>query len=841
MAFDFFTSMGSSMLGLGTTAPKGRPSSVLLQPGVLQYKYQRAWDNIVLDCETEANWRRPVDATDIPRNLNIIVDILVKEHATVDGGVDPGGITERFLSDDLLGKLVSFSEADCPQGFRGQVISFVAQLLLVLDPQILVHAAVHRPLLNLIKQGLESQKYAKELLTLELDLAAKLYDYPHLLPLFFSKNENPAVLEVGSAALVTGHDFVLLDHILRYVHADGEEGDLARDASLFLVELAAGDLATYFEVADFPAVAIAGLGSMYSLLPQYVARGIKWEQQFKGRSASNAFRDSGQRLLRRPIEVFKEDGEALIRVLQFIQSVVLRCPDSGITTSILEDFQGTFLDNIVSSGFTSSSDFDGSTVAALFYMTKMAETLKEECLVAIFTQFLLSSDAVDEEEETDEAKKKAFRKSMNRRSVIRPSSALMMSNPLAPMMNRPQSPFVTAQPPTSIPKKDIKLQIRDILLSKLASLSEEVVIATLHLLRTLLQHHPVRTTSLLIERLPHSDASTTSPTLKISAQTHLWLLSRYFALTPADSPDPATTRQIHIRSDPLDQPLQLFSSIMDSFVSGGDSIVSTPGRIMVQGPLGVVPVETSLSRYVSASVAKASQEGGKPLRARADVDLDEILLLGSAGGSKGNEVDRERVRRKRARGQINFADATQHEGEVAGVLGRGSVERGWVLEVCKDASLRKVLDMLGGFFSHSYSVNLALTGLVTNLLASPTPLVYHTLLSADLLLGPRGILSPFSPTPSLYTILLKLRREVSDRRSTHGDGSFEELLLLTREELFGQRRATEVQKLSVTNAGVDLEIEFFKNVVLLEEFVKEVVGVAVGHAVAGGYDLVLYA
>ncbi|KAJ3062493.1 hypothetical protein HDU99_005197, partial [Rhizoclosmatium hyalinum] len=466
-------------------------------------------------------------------------------------------------------------------------------------------------------------------------------------------------------------------------------------------------------------------------------------------------------------------------------------------------------------GFTSSSDFDGSTVAALFYMTKMAETLKEECLVAIFTQFLLSSDAVDEEEETDEAKKKAFRKSMNRRSVIRPSSALMMSNPLAPMMNRPQSPFVTAQPPTSIPKKDIKLQIRDILLSKLASLSEEVVIATLHLLRTLLQHHPVRTTSLLIERLPHSDASTTSPTLKISAQTHLWLLSRYFALTPADSPDPATTRQIHIRSDPLDQPLQLFSSIMDSFVSGGDSIVSTPGRIMVQGPLGVVPVETSLSRYVSASVAKASQEGGKPVRARADVDLDEILLLGSAGGSKGNEVDRERVRRKRARGQINFADATQHEGEVAGVLGRGSVERGWVLE--------------------------ALTGLVTNLLASPTPLVYHTLLSADLLLGPRGILSPFSPTPSLYTILLKLRREVSDRRSTHGDGSFEELLLLTREELFGQRRATEVQKLSVTNAGVDLEIEFFKNVVLLEEFVKEVVGVAVGHAVAGGYDLVLYA
>ncbi|KAJ3393105.1 hypothetical protein HDU84_002782 [Entophlyctis sp. JEL0112] len=832
-------SFGSGFgLGISTTVGGGRnrPSSTYLQPGLLGYKFQRAWDNIVVDCETEANWSRNVEDTDIPRNLNIMVDILVKEHAVVDGGVDSGGCTEKFLGEDMMAKLVSFSESDVPSGFRGQVITFLTNLLLVLDPKILIHNAIHRPLLTLISACLEDKKYDRELLQLELDICGKIYDFPQLTHIFFSKSRNKRISYEPSPAAVTGHDFIIFDHILRYIHDEGIQGDFARESALFLIELAAGDLATYINLSEFSAVAIAGLGGVFSQLPDHIPPGVSWGEIFKGHSINSPkTADANLRMVRRPAEMFRQDVEALVRVLNFVQAVVLRCPNSDITTSILEDFQGTFLDNIVQSSLTSASDFDGTTVSNLFYLQKMLETLKEDCMVSILLQFLLSSDATDDDEE-DEAKKRAMRKSMHRRSV-RPASILSMGRPL----------ILQPQP------QELRLHIRDILISKLNSLSEEVVIATLNLVRVILSNHAAKAIHLLIERLPQptskekSDVideeategshtgdqspltqfapgtraftSAGSIPIKISAHTHLWILSRYFALVPADTP----ISNKFVRAAPT-QPFDLLSK-MESFLNGD----TLPTRSMVQGPNGLVPAETSLSSYISEAegiVTFHSQTAQESPRARAHVDMDEILLLGAAGGSKGNDAERSKKRKKARNPHLSFL---MSEAEDGGVLKRGSLERNLMTELSKDSTLRKIMDKLSEFFSHSYAINLALTGVITQLVTAPIPLLYLYLFAADIMLGQRGVISPLTPTHSLFTILIRLRREVEQRRASTPDFDIE--LNLFREEMFGQRRQQQQLHDNVSRrfGGLDFQDEFYKNVVLLEEFTKELLSVLVIH------------
>ncbi|KAI9340563.1 Retinoic acid induced 16-like protein-domain-containing protein [Obelidium mucronatum] len=880
-ALSFFSSflkpsanpLSPTSVGLGLSSNKRMSSVLLVQPGALLYKFQRAWDNIVVDWETESNWTKNIRDTDIPRNLDVIVDILVKEHGVVDGGVQSGGCTEKFLGEDMLTKLVAFSDADVPNGFRGYVIAFVTNLLLVLDPKILVHNAIHRPILNIIESCLPNADatYDRELLQLELDICGKIYDHPSLLYIFFSKSapgkqDKSVAFEATSPSLVTGHDFFIFDHILRYLHDDGVSGDFARRSALFLVELAAGDLAVYINTSDFSAVSIAGLGGVFSQLPPRIPNGVKWTERFKGHSIGDTTKEKTLHV-RKPLEVFRNDVECLVRVFEFVQGVVLRCPNADIATSILEDFQGTFLDNIVAGSLSGASDFDGSTASTLFYIQKMLETVNEECMAVMMLQFLLSSDAVDDEDEEDEAKKKALRKSMHRRSV-RPSS-IMMTN--AHRMSIPT--------PTEAKQQDLKLRVRDILMSKLASVAEEVVIATLNLLRTAITLHPVRAIHFLIERLPqpepstgaadqqNDDESTTAtattnattaaePALipekpqstqpvPISADTHLWLVSRYFALVPAESPTPP--RPIHLapKSGPQ-QPLDLFNSLMDSFVSGGET-VARGGGVMVQGPNNVlVPLETSLSSYVgeaeknqgktssgtSSSSSGSTVESGLQKPRAKGIDLEELLLLGESGGSKGNDVQR-RKKKKRGR-KTGWASLVDVSGDdVGGVLKRGSVERNMMLELVKDGTLKKLFEKFEQFFSHTYDINLALTGLLSQLVSAPIPILYHYLFSADVMLGPQNAINQLLPTKSIYTILLRLRREVEDRRTSVGPAFNNELQLL-REELFEQRRKAER-----TQFGLNFEEEFYKNVVLLEEFTKELLSILVAHA-GREYDEISY-
>lgn len=197
--------------------------------------------------------------------------------------------------------------------------------------------------------------------------------------------------------------------------------------------------------------------------------------------------------------------------------------------------------------------------------------------------------------------------------------------------------------------------------------------------------------------------------------------------------------------------------------------------------------------------------------------------------------------------------------ESNGLFSTGSQLKEWMLDLSKDATLRKLMVKFGNFFSHSYEINLALTGVFAQLAVAPIPLLYMYLFSADILLG--------SSYTSIYSILIQLRREVEERRSSIAN--FDSLLASTKAFMFQDttnkpslmsmgggdwlRKGSPLPTpppplktpasagfISDTAVGeLDLDAEFLKNVVVLEECVKELLAILVLHG-SSDYDQICY-
>lgn len=57
----------------------------------------------------------------------------------------------HILSPDILGTLVRLSETDRPSGIQAEVLRAVQNMVVLMDEQFLVHSAVHRAVLRLIR------------------------------------------------------------------------------------------------------------------------------------------------------------------------------------------------------------------------------------------------------------------------------------------------------------------------------------------------------------------------------------------------------------------------------------------------------------------------------------------------------------------------------------------------------------------------------------------------------------------------------------------------------------------------------------------------------------------
>ncbi|KAH7889708.1 Retinoic acid induced 16-like protein-domain-containing protein [Phlebopus sp. FC_14] len=125
-------------------------------PPKLTYDYagefNKSWNSIkaTLEHPDERQLLKGIKSTDVPAHLQSMVDSLVWESSrTEEGGT--GACLEYLLKNDVLGSLVSLSKHDRPSGIQAEVLRAAQNMVVLMDEQFLVHSAIHRAVLRLLR------------------------------------------------------------------------------------------------------------------------------------------------------------------------------------------------------------------------------------------------------------------------------------------------------------------------------------------------------------------------------------------------------------------------------------------------------------------------------------------------------------------------------------------------------------------------------------------------------------------------------------------------------------------------------------------------------------------
>ena len=137
--------------------------------------------------------------------LKTMVDLLVDEESRLDDASGTTGVCmEYLLKNNVLTKLVNNAEGDEPKGIMGETIRTIAGMINLLDDRFLVHNAVHKPTVKLLRtcaQGAEfdGESYHEDLVDLMYILCSKIHGYPELLNIFFHDKQWLTVPQRGAA------------------------------------------------------------------------------------------------------------------------------------------------------------------------------------------------------------------------------------------------------------------------------------------------------------------------------------------------------------------------------------------------------------------------------------------------------------------------------------------------------------------------------------------------------------------------------------------------------------------------------------------------------------------
>ncbi|PPR06648.1 hypothetical protein CVT26_001190 [Gymnopilus dilepis] len=115
-------------------------------------EFHKAWNSVkeTLLMPDERQLSKGIAATNVPALLRSMVDSLVWESTRIDDG-GTGACLEYLLKNDVLGTLVRLSENDRPAGIQAEVLRAVSNMVVLLDEQFLVHTAVHKAVLRLLR------------------------------------------------------------------------------------------------------------------------------------------------------------------------------------------------------------------------------------------------------------------------------------------------------------------------------------------------------------------------------------------------------------------------------------------------------------------------------------------------------------------------------------------------------------------------------------------------------------------------------------------------------------------------------------------------------------------
>jgi hypothetical protein len=211
---------------------------------------------------------RPVSATELPSRLQTLLDTLVFESNRSEEGTTPP-VLEYLLKHDVLANLVRLCLPDLPRGIKGEVIRLFSNLLVLLDERFIVHNAVHKPLVKLLRSCVEPEdgdsggwrtadpEYEEDLVDLMCHVCSRIKGSPELVVIFLNdRGSRPSHEPMGAVKVPSSptpststfassqanpkpdYEFLIFSYLLRFVHREGRTGDFARAGLLFLVDVA---------------------------------------------------------------------------------------------------------------------------------------------------------------------------------------------------------------------------------------------------------------------------------------------------------------------------------------------------------------------------------------------------------------------------------------------------------------------------------------------------------------------------------------------------------------------------------------------------------------------------
>lgn len=319
---------------------------------------------------------------------------------------------------------------------------------------------------------------------------------PPLLLIFF---HDRGWLPQASGDDSTHFEFLLFSYLLRYVHRDGRTGDFARAGLLFLFDIAFLDesgspgvvdplqeardaLAEYILKGDFADVMAAGLGATYSLLPSKLR--VPSLAELEREDKLEDYESEVGTVYSLPAaseEAVHSQLDLLLRLFGFVQDILHRCRSlaeaaeateagSAVGEAILDALQAVFVDNVLYPSILECSPSDGSAVAVLAYLDVLFANLEEGPVLHRILDVLTDTDAT----------------------------------PASPRKSRAQSP---TSPTRAFSAATERFTLRDLLLDNLASGSIASQTAALHLLQILLSDHCRHITQSLLNVIPMANAT----------------------------------------------------------------------------------------------------------------------------------------------------------------------------------------------------------------------------------------------------------------------------------------------------------------------------------------------
>ncbi|GJJ78006.1 hypothetical protein EMPS_10365 [Entomortierella parvispora] len=705
MDSSFWTRIRKSVM----TAPKKQPTSLMQQT-----RFHHCWASIQNGFSTPEKRSLQVQQTDIPLKLKTMVDLLVDEESSLDDEAGTTGVCMEYLfKHAVLTKLVNNAEGDQPRGIMGETIRTIASMINLLDDKFLIHNAVHKPTVKLLRTCASSSEpqgeiYHEDLVDLMYILCSKIHGYPDLLNIFFHdkqwltvpqrarQQKNLETIELvrnlriaaeedksadgdsSAAASATeqkehpaptlpesksDYEFLLFAYLSQFVHREGKAGDFARTGLLFIMELATGSLGEYVQESQFASVLIAGVGGLYSQLPRklIVRGGPSTINSMVGTLNNRAPPTESSPSRRANIEVstspdFQSRLDAFLKVLEFCQDIMMRCPNAEIVSALLVTFKSVFLENILYPSILECSDTDGSSVAVISYIDLILQVLEHEALVDLVVGFLMASDEDESRPKEGQDTEDAFAEVQNPQST---------------------SPYFMASG---------RFTLKDLVLSRLKSRSQPTVIATLKLLNTIITRHCKYSLKLLsiqpddkttLYRDATSDPSRPGQDDLPMINHHVHELDLFYALISTINPNNTA---------------EIFCNGYESYLRDAEASVETHQCFLQSKEIKggeLVPGQLS--------AADRKKQRRRSMKYGHRMDLPEDL--------SGEDFIR------------SLEESAQTGEACCEKSGQHSIPMHRLLP--SDPLLQILLGTLSHFFAHSVELNLALTGVITSLAVCP--------------------------------------------------------------------------------------------------------------------------